>query len=213
MGRVIRAVRTERPGPVIRADEAAARGDAAALLTAARAEAAEIRAQAEARAQQLREQAVQEAQASLEAARARGHAEGTARAARELLDVAALRTRALSDAEREAQRAALMIAGKLLQQQLEVQPDAVQALVTPLFARVRHAQRLCVLANPQDASALAPLLATISARAELEGTVELVSDPTIARGGCIIRSGLGEIDARVETRLHELARALDWEPP
>jgi len=38
---------------------------------------------------------------------------------------------------------------------------------------------------------------------------EIISDPTITKGGCIIESMLGRIDARIETQLELLGRALD----
>jgi flagellar biosynthesis/type III secretory pathway protein FliH len=42
---------------------------------------------------------------------------------------------------------------------------------------------------------------------ELEGSLELAPDATLSRGGCVLTSNLGEVDAQIETRL-ELALTL-----
>jgi flagellar biosynthesis/type III secretory pathway protein FliH len=196
MSRIIRA---ERRGPaLIRSGVYAAQRDAAVLLSAAREDAARITAQAEAEAARLRERA-----------EAQGHAEGVARAARALFDVAALRTSTLHETEREARQAVLLLASKLTQQTLELEPTALRALVAPLFARIRRARHITLRVHPDDVSALAEL----PARADLAGVLAVLPDPTISRGGCLIQSDLGQLDARLETRVGELAKALGWEPP
>jgi len=43
----------------------------------------------------------------------------------------------------------------------------------------------------------------------LASSLELRSDSTITRGGCVVESSIGDLDARVETRLTLLASALD----
>jgi flagellar biosynthesis/type III secretory pathway protein FliH len=54
-------------------------------------------------------------------------------------------------------------------------------------------------------------LSTLAGHEALEGALEVAGDPAITHGGCVIESDLGELDARLETRVSELGRALGWE--
>jgi flagellar biosynthesis/type III secretory pathway protein FliH len=143
----------------------------------------------------------------------RGLAESHARSARELIELAAARSRALATIERDAQRAILLVATKLLAGALETDPERIAGLIDPLLARVRRAESVRIRLHPEDARALEPRLCELRARAELEGSLVLVSDPGLERGGCVVESDLGELDARLETRVTLLARALGWEYP
>jgi flagellar assembly protein FliH len=41
----------------------------------------------------------------------------------------------------------------------------------------------------------------------------VIADPTVARGGCVVSSELGRIDAQVEVQLARMAELLGCDPP
>jgi flagellar biosynthesis/type III secretory pathway protein FliH len=187
MGRVIRA---ERSGPsVVHAEVYAAKQTAARILESAHAQADALRA------------------AAVEAGRAAGHAE----VAQQLLEIARLRAELLRRTEQEALRAVLLVAAELLGKTLEANPAQISCLLAPHLTRMRRAQHIVLKLHPEDAAWLAGHQRALSASAELEGSLELRPDPSITRGGCQIESNLGELDARIETRLDALAAALGLE--
>jgi flagellar biosynthesis/type III secretory pathway protein FliH len=189
MGRVIRA---QRSGPnVVRADVVAAKGSAAAILESARAEAEALRA----------------------AAIAEGRATGYAEAAKQLLDLARLRSEQLRRVEQEALRAVLLVAAELVGKTLAAAPSDIADLLAPHLARMRRAQHVVLHVNPLDAAWLGEHEAELRARVELAGSLELRENDAISRGGCLLESNIGELDARLETRLYALAHALELEPP
>jgi flagellar biosynthesis/type III secretory pathway protein FliH len=224
-----RVIRAERRGPaVIRAELHDAQLAAAEIRRAAAAEAAQLRAAARLELEQTRQRVAEERERAREACEAElaseraaahqrgyvdGYAEGSARAARELTSIAAARASALREGQKLLQRAAMQLARKLVGKAADVDPAYVAALVEPLLACVRRAQRVILCLHPEDAAALEPRLLELRARAEFEGVLEIVRDDSVARGGCTIESELGELDARVSTRLGEIARALGWESP
>jgi flagellar assembly protein FliH len=184
MARVIRAQRT---GPsVLCAEVYDARREAVQILDTARAQAETLRA----------------------TALAAGHAAGHATAAMQLFDVAKLRHETLRSAEQQALQAVLLVAAELVGKTLSADPAQIAALLAPHLARIRRAQSIVLKVHPADADWLQRHAAELSERADLEGQLELRPDASIARGGCLIESTLGEVDARIETRLSELARAL-----
>jgi flagellar biosynthesis/type III secretory pathway protein FliH len=196
-----RIIRAERRGPTV----------VQAEVYAAQLEAAQVRAAAVREAAQLVAAAAADIERERAAGYARGHAEGTAQAARELLGIATARDGALREQERQLRELALILAGKLTAHAFEHEPAAIQGLIEPLLTRVRRARKVVIRAEPEAALFLRERLAQLAAAAELDGALEVVSDPAIERGGCVIESDLGELDARLHTRMDELARALGWE--
>jgi flagellar assembly protein FliH len=200
MGRVIRA---ERSGPqVVRAEMSVANRAADQIVGEAQREAEHILAEARSQAELLR------AAASTE-----GFAAGQADAAKQLFDVARLRSEVLRKAEQEALRAVLLVAAELLGETLQAEPSQIAVLLEPHLARIRRAEAIVLRLHPADASWLERHEGELRKRAGLDCPIELRSDAEIARGGCVIESNLGELDARVETRLAALARALGLEEP
>jgi flagellar assembly protein FliH len=199
-----RIIRAERRGPegarVVRAE-----------LYDAQLAASEVRQEAQRQAAQL----VAAASADIERARtagyARGYEEGSARAARELLELAAARASALQAQEDKIRELALIFAGKLTAHAFEQEPSAIEALLRPLLASVRRARRVAIRVHPEAVAFVESRLPALAGYEALEGALEVAGDPGIAHGGCVIESDLGELDARLETRLSELCRALGWE--
>ncbi len=184
MGRVIRA---DRAGPaVIAAEVADATAQARAILERARAQAEQIAA----------------------AARVEGRAEGRAELAAGLLAQAQERERALQALEPQAVELALLAARRIVGQELSVRPAAVAEMVVPLLRRLRRARQVTLRVHPDDGAALEPCLRALCAQAELAAGVQLEHDPTLERGDCVVQSELGSLDARIETQLQALARAL-----
>jgi flagellar biosynthesis/type III secretory pathway protein FliH len=188
MGRVIRA---ERRGPsYLPAGVYDAKLAAAAILERAREQADELRA----------------------GAVLQGLEQGRAEAARALLDVVAIKTRALEEAEESVVQAVALITKRLVGDAFAAEPQRILALVAPLLARVRRARSVVVRVHSSDASALRAGLDDCIARLDIEGAVELQTDDTLQRGGCVIESSQGELDARVETRVEDFTRALRKDP-
>jgi type III secretion system HrpE/YscL family protein len=200
MGRVIRA---QRSGPqVVRAEVSVANRTAERVL-----------AEAQHQAEQILGEARSQAELERAAARAEGFAAGRADAARDLFDVARLRSEVLRKAEQQALRAVLLVAAELLGETLRAEPSQIAALLEPHLARIRRAETIVLRLHPADAAWLEQHAGELQKRAGIDCPIELSSDPEIARGGCVIESNLGELDARVETRLAGLARALGLEEP
>lgn len=185
MTRVIKAgVGTVRVIPSAVVD---AKADARRILTDAERLAAEAIQAASVEAARIRE----EAQRS-------GFARGQAEAAATLLEAARVRDQALANAEMEAVKVALAAVTRILDAELATDPDKIRHIVAANLDRARRAKKVTIHVNPDDLAALGAL--PVHARVE--------PDADLTRGGCIIRSELGTVDARIETQLAALAEAL-----
>jgi len=101
------------------------------------------------------------------------------------------------------------VARKILETELRQGPEALFALVRSAVRRAGESRRIAVRVTPDDAS----LLQAEAGRAALDGLssarIELVSDPSLQRGDCMVDTDFGQVDGRLETRLAEIRRAVD----
>jgi type III secretion protein L len=185
-----------RAGRVIRADRRGPARVPAALLDA-RAQASALLAGAAHDAERIREQA-----------REQGRQAGRAELASELLRAQQAHEQALAALEPQAVEIALRAAKQLLGAEIQAQPEQIRAVVAPLLARLRRARSLVLRVHPDDRAALEPWLQAAQAKGSLPAELALEPDPQLTRGGCVLRSEIGTLDARVETQLAALARAL-----
>jgi flagellar assembly protein FliH len=155
-------------------------------------------------------------QAEAEAARAAGHAAGFAAGmaeARDQLapallalqgaaaDVAAERDRLAETLERAAIDLAMQIAEQALAGALDAQPERVVDVVRGGLRRLVERDRVTVLVHPDDLQLVRD--ATDGLLAELGGIghCEVQAERRVPRGGAIVRTVEGEVDATLPTKL------------
>ena len=173
----------------------------------ARAEARRLLDEAEREAADLRERATTEARELREAAYREGHEAALLELNQLLLEAHARRDAAFNEAERDVLRLAIKLAEKIIGREIKGDPATLADIVTTALAYARQHKTLLVRVHPAD-------LAEVRARRDLlepaghAGYLDLVPDPRVGRGGCIIESEAGTVDAQLDTQLRVLERAL-----
>lgn len=114
----------------------------------------------------------------------------------------------LHDAEREAVELILLIARKVTQRELLMDPEAVLQAVRSAFDAATSSTVVRVKVHPDDRPVVQEQWAVLLADQGAEAAIELAADPAIERGGCVIDTMAGYIDARKETVLGVIERAL-----
>lgn len=157
-----------------------------------------------------------EADAIRATARAEGHAdgleaglaEGRAQVADALaaLQAAAAELGAVRDAtaeavERDAVELAVQLAEKIVAGTLEVDPELVLDVVRGALRRLAERRRVTVLVHPDDLELVRS--AADAFAGELGGIehCDVQAERRLARGGAVVRTDEGQIDASVETQL------------
>ena len=106
-------------------------------------------------------------------------------------------------------RLAMRIARQVVHGTLAVQPERLNDLIAELLHLDDGEDGLLRLRlNPDDVELAQRCLETHA----VERRWRLRPDPTITRGGCIIETALGEIDATLETRWRQVSTALGYPP-
>jgi flagellar assembly protein FliH len=164
------------------------------------------------------------ARAEADGIRAAAHAEGLAAAqadtdaalapALEALQSAGaqLAAESLAAADRLEARAvelALLIAGKVVAGAVAVEPALVVETVRGALRGLIERERIIVLVHPDDLEAMRSAIDGV--RATLGGVehCEVQAERRVGRGGAIVRTPDGDVDARLETKLERAREAIE----
>jgi len=103
---------------------------------------------------------------------------------------------------------ALTMGGRIARRVIEADPAVVQDQVAEVLGLVTAPTRVTISINPQDRALVKSVLPALCERLTTNGDVELRDDADIERGGCVLKTGSGRIDATVQTQLQRMAEAL-----
>lgn len=195
------------------------------LLEKARAEARNIISNAQEEADHVRAQVFEESKSMREEATKQGYAEGLKRAQEEIEadrqmaleqariiveDGRRIKNEMLSNVERDMVRLVLAIARKVIVADLGVQPEAIVSIVRQAISNLDDPDYVKVYVNPEDMNILIESLnwEGLTEIGSKEIDVEVKGDKRITRGGCVIESAGGMVDAQLENRLEAIENVL-----
>ena len=124
-------------------------------------------------------------------------------------EVAGLRTVMVRRTEREIVRLAIAIAERIVHREVSVDRDLMLTMARIAIDRLGDHAAATIHLNPADFDA-------VSANGDPAphgGAVKMVADHQVTRGGCLIRSAFGVIDASIDSQVREIARGLLGDGP
>jgi flagellar biosynthesis/type III secretory pathway protein FliH len=116
------------------------------------------------------------------------------------------RDRWLDQFQHETVKLGIAIAERLLRRTLAVDPKATVDLMQTALGWAVGAEHIRIRCHPDDCDIIEQTAA--SQRSDLPNDIAFVRDDTIARGGCVVDTTQGVIDARLETILDRIAEEL-----
>lgn len=114
----------------------------------------------------------------------------------------------LCDWEGIGVRLSLAIAERILHRQLTAHPEAVQEMFRETLQLAVGWPEVIVRMSPLDVQQLGDEADAIVARMTACAEARVVADPQVTRGGCLIESRHGTVDARLESQLGRIAEEL-----
>ncbi len=115
---------------------------------------------------------------------------------------------AAAEIEHRAVELALALAEKILHTAVAADPALVASVVTGALRRVVHRDGVVLDVNPADVEIVRAATDRISSELGALPRLEVAGERRVARGGCVVRTPDGEIDARLETQLERAAALL-----
>jgi flagellar assembly protein FliH len=177
------------------------------------------------RASQLLAEAAERGDALVETvqaeARTAGHAEGSAAADREMSDMMATmrnlvdmarveRHKLMESAEPELVRLAVGIAERVLHQQIALDRGVVVEMARVAIARLVEKESVTVRVNPGDLERMREHRDELLSNGEIKN-FRVIEDQRVDRGGVVVETDGGTIDARISTQVNEAKRVLHIE--
>lgn len=164
-------------------------------------------------------QAMGEIDAMREFARQEGYAQGRAEAEAEVADaLASLRAMARGLAEqrevieesavREATALAVEVAARLVRADVAANPDRVADVLRGAIRRASDRSQLVARVSPSDLAACREAAPTILLEMGGISRFEVVDDPRIMPGSCVLETAAGDVDATFESQLARVLEAL-----
>lgn len=163
------------------------------------------------KAQKNADELIAETKTSAENIRARAYREGREQAESELIEnilaIRAERERVLTTVEQDVLKLAVKLAEKIIGRELEQDENARGEIVINALRSARREEMLTVRVGSEDLAVLEEMREKID-RFGRARYIDFVADQSVKKGGCIIESASGTIDARLETQLRILENAL-----
>lgn len=106
------------------------------------------------------------------------------------------------DSESEMVELALELARKVIGAELSHDPSTVVKVIQTALGRVSAAKVISIRVNPSDLGVLK------DAAPDFLNEIQVVGDPEVSRGGAVIESSSGNLDAQMEVQLAEIEKKL-----
>ena len=125
------------------------------------------------------------------------------RVAQTIEELGGLRQTLIQETEREMVQLALTLARRVVHREVTLDPELAAALAHVALERLGTTTPATIRLNPEDYTVVAQDGARWGGQ-----SVTVVPDPSISRGGCLVESAFGSVDATIEAQFDELSRAL-----
>ena len=103
---------------------------------------------------------------------------------------------------------AARMAEKLVRRAMQDNEEVLRVWLEEAIIAMRDARELRILVNPDDFSVAGRFLQNLTKMIPQAALIEVIPDPEISLGGCIVRSMHGFIDQQLETQLQRLTEQL-----
>jgi flagellar assembly protein FliH len=113
------------------------------------------------------------------------------------------------DGEKEIVDLALVVAERVVRQELQGNREAIAGVVREALNKVEHQQSIVIRMNPADIQFLDPSQLPFAENGDQSNShrIRVEADESISRGGCFIETESGDVDARIETQIEIIKAA------
>lgn len=119
----------------------------------------------------------------------------------------------LTETEEQVVQLVLLISKKVVKIMSENQKQVVMANVLSALKKVKTRGNVTIRVNLEDVKLLTDHIKDFTAQVENVSGITLVEDSSVDKGGCIVETDFGAIDARISSQLSELeSKILELSP-
>ncbi|MNZ61302.1 flagellar assembly protein H [compost metagenome] len=100
------------------------------------------------------------------------------------------------------------IAEKVIDKQLDLEPEYTIELIKQSLSRKREQGTLTLCVAPSQFAFVQAAREELSLVIDSQAELQILPDPSVQDKGCVIRSSYGSVDARIDTQLVEIKKEL-----
>lgn len=138
---------------------------------------------------------------------ASGESKGLAQVTEKLLAVEQLKERFFENAEPEIIKLVMTIAEMVIGRAITENPELIKSVVKQALEK-EIGEKIVVRLNPKDYKTMMAAEAEFQDIIDRTKRITFKEDETISRGGCVVETEVGTIDAELETQLKAIRNAL-----
>ena len=101
------------------------------------------------------------------------------------------------------------IAKKIIHHQIGSEDQAVKESIIKALHFAAEKSKVIVKVNPEDLRHVEKIKPELLTRIKEMRSIEVTTDAVINRGGCILETPCGDVDATIETQLEKIYQSLD----
>lgn len=102
----------------------------------------------------------------------------------------------------------VQIASKIIQEELTTKPDVLIEMIKQNLVYSNERSMISICVSPEDFSFVQNQRQQLLESLEGQIEVKILPEHSIEKGGCVIRTSYGSIDARIDVQLKEIKQAL-----
>jgi flagellar assembly protein FliH len=102
-----------------------------------------------------------------------------------------------------------VMAEKVIQKEIGLGPEVLKNCIREALKYVVEQSRVRLRVNPEDVNYMEEILQELSAEFSRFKDFELIPDANISRGGCLLETDFGLVDATYERKWREIVKKLD----
>lgn len=125
-----------------------------------------------------------------------------------ITEIENLRHEIIKNQERQILDVAFAVAEKIILAQAQVDPDLVRRTLLKAFELTSTKNKIGLRVNPKDFELVEQIKPELFERFKDLKALTITSDPGVTRGGCLLESEQGEVDAGIETQLEKVYQDL-----
>lgn len=137
-----------------------------------------------------------------------GYQEGLAQVTELLVKARTEYEASLKNASKDMLNLAFKIAEKIIGKALELDKDLIVDIVAQALQTVRQSRQITIRVNPEDAKVLKANREALADALGQGRMIDVAEDKKVPRGGCIIESEIGIVEAHLQTQLERLKKVL-----
>lgn len=155
---------------------------------------------------------IEDAEAECDSIRQRAREDGIAKGLAEWNEILARANQRAEQLEKTWEetmlRLSVRVAEKIIGQEVQLRPETIVSIVHEVLRGARPGKQLTIQVNEADVQQARTRIDRLKESLSASAEIQIVGSATVARGGCMVESELGIIDARLETQLKSLEDVL-----